>query len=153
METELKKIVDGANSKFKDTAEIDPDLKKKASMVLSSRFGQCPLTNEPMVVIKEFPNALATDESVKRIRELLDLKAQAIKEGKGTSAYDTEIKDLVSSLTFKDDVNVELRFNPGTLDYGLVQKIYESSFIDKTFTKSPLAPVLVNVNDYLKTID
>ncbi len=149
MESILKKIVDGTNSKFKDAAEIDPDLKKKASTVLSSRSGQCPPTNEPMGIIKEFPKAVGPDDSVKRIRELLDLKAQAIKEGKGTSAFDTEINDLVSSLTFKDDVNVELRFNPGTLDYGLIQKIYESSFIDKTFTKSPLAPVLFNVNNFL----
>ncbi len=42
----------------------------------------------------------------------------------GVSEIDSEIKDLVSGLSFKDDVNVELRFNPGTLDYDFIQKIY-----------------------------
>jgi hypothetical protein len=145
----LNQAINEANSRFKSIMELEPNFKKKAYLVLSSRFGQCGLTNDALSILKEFPKALGADDLVKRIKELLDLKALNQKEGKSTQALDNEIQDLLNQLELKDDVNIEIRFNPGTLDYELIQKIMESEFILKELTKSSLAPVLVSVRDLI----
>ncbi len=140
----LNKAISEANSKFKKLSELDPNFKKKAYMVHSSKFGQCGLSEDLLSILKEFPKALSPEDLVKRTKELLDLKATAIKEGKSTQGFDNEIKENLEKLEIKEEVNIELRYNPGTLDYVLIQKVMESEAISKEFTKSPLAPVLVS---------
>jgi hypothetical protein len=89
----LNKAISEANSKFKKLSELDPNFKKKAYMVYSSKFGQCGPSDDLLSILKEFPKALAPEDFVKRTKELLDLKATAIKEGKSTQGFDNEIKE------------------------------------------------------------
>ena len=144
---------DEANSIFKRIAEIDPNLKKKVSVFFSSRFGQCNLTPDVYQLLKEFPESLEPIEVVKAINDLLKQKKAALKEGKSVTQVENALKAEIEKLKFRDDVKVELRWNPGTLDYELMQKVAESPYMCKKWNKSPLAPVLFNVADFIKTKD
>ncbi len=148
----MKKLImvfDEANSIVKKIAEIDPDLKKKAYVVFSSRSGQCNLTPDFYQLLKEFPESLEPIEVVVVINDLLKQKKAALKDGKSVSEVEKALKAEIEKLKFRDDVKVELRWNPGTLDYELMQKVAESPYICKKWSKSPLAPVLFNVNEFL----
>ena len=140
---------DEANSIFQRIAEIDPNLKKKAYVVFSSRFGQCNLTSDFYQLLKEFPESLEPIESVVVINDLLKQKKAALKEGKSVSDVEKALKVEIEKLKFRDDVKVELRWNPGTLDYELMQKVAESPYMCRKWNKSPLAPVLFNVNEFV----
>jgi hypothetical protein len=141
-------VVDEANSIFKKVLEMDSNLKKKAYIVLASRFGQCNLPSDFYQLLKEFPESLSPNEVVEKINNLLKQKKAALKDGKPTIEIEKALEAEIEKTTFKDDVMVELRYNPGTLDYELIQKIAESPYVSKKWTKSPLAPVLFNVNEF-----
>jgi hypothetical protein len=47
---------------FKNLAELDSGIKKKAYFVLSSRFGQFNLTNDVFQILKEFPRVFGPDD-------------------------------------------------------------------------------------------
>ena len=153
MESILKKILDEANSILKKNAEIDPNAQKKSYAVFSSPFGQCNLTPDEYQLLKEFPESLEPIEVVVVINDLLKQKKAALKEGKSVSEVERALKAEIHKLKFRDDVRVELRWNPGTLDYEVMQKVAESPYMCKKWNKSPLAPVLFNVADFIKTKD
>ena len=142
-------VVDEANSIFKRIAEIDPNLKKKAYVVFSSRFGQCNLTSDFFQLLKDFPESLEPIEVVVVINDLLKQKKAALKEGKSVSEAEKALKAEIEKLKFRDDVKVEIRWNPGTLDYELMQKVAESPYMCKKWNKSPVAPVLFNVSEFI----
>ena len=144
----LMMVVDEANSIFKKIAENDPNFKKKAYDIFSSRFGQCNLTPDVYQLLKEFPESLEPIEVVVLINDLLKQKKAALKDGKSVSEVEKALKAEIEKLKFRDDVKVELRWNPGTLDYELMQKVAESEYVCKKWSKSPVAPVLFNVNEF-----
>ena len=152
IEALLRLIQNESERIFGELKQLDPNLKRKAYMVLSNRFGQCSLTSDLLTIMKDFPDALEPNENVTKINILLkDKKSE--KDSKTLASIDEAIKGLMYGVSFRQDVMVELRYNPGTLDYILIQQIFECSVISKTFPGSPIAPILFNVNHFLQNVD
>lgn len=146
---DLKLIVSEANSIFENLSKLDPNLKKKAYRVLSSRFGQCNLSADVPFVLKEFPKAFVPLELVNEYQKLLSEKDKAFRDVGSSNELSEKLKKCILGLSFSQDVMVELRFYPGSLDYSLIQKITQSELISNKWRGSPLAPILFNVNDFL----
>jgi hypothetical protein len=145
----LENIESRTKDIFKKLLIMNPSLKKKVSVFFSSRFGQCNLTSDFYQLLKEFPESLEPIEVVVVINDLLKQKKASLKEGKSVSEVERALKAEIEKLKFRDDVKVELRWNPGTLDYELMQKVAESPYMCKKWSKSPVAPVLFNVSEFI----
>jgi|GEM_PF-3144710 len=143
----LKVVSNLALATFQKISENCPDLKKHAYLVFSNPLGQCSLPGEMFQLLKEFPEALEPQELVTQVGKLIVIKKKNESEGVSSVEISNEIRICIEKLQFRSDVFVELRWNPGNLDYQLISEVIQSPLISKELTRNPMAPVLFAVKD------
>ncbi|MBY0517297.1 MAG: hypothetical protein K2P81_10330 [Bacteriovoracaceae bacterium] len=147
--SDIEVVVKKAKVVFDELDKIIPGIKKKAYLVYSSRFGQCAIGSDIFFILTEFPQAFVTKERVSIVTSLLKDRKKALKELSDIKVIDKKIDLALADILISEDVNVELRFHPGMLDYSLINKVLSSGLISSSHTKTQLAPVLFNIGSIL----
>ena len=110
-------------------------------MVFASLYGQLPLDTEPDGVLREFP-WMAVDNSAKsRALQLMPPQPPRPDKQSGRQKPEAGVTGLhhqLDKLTFRGDVNFELRFR--NLKYELIWQLQQDPLIDRELTRRPRHP-------------
>jgi len=115
-------------------------------MVFASPYGQLPLDTEPDGVLREFP-WMAVDNGAKA-RALQLMAPQPTRPNKQSGRQKqqdsvTELHNQLGKLTFRGDVNFELRFR--NLKHELIWQLQQDPLIDRELTPQTKASIRIVV--------
>jgi hypothetical protein len=120
-------------------------------MVFASPYGQESVETEPAVILEVFPWMIADGEAKVKAQGIMDqLHSMAgdVRTGKGSRRdLETELERRLANVTFRGDVNIELRFRD--LDYPLIWQLQQDPLIDRELTpqtKASIRIVLTNLD-------
>lgn len=122
----------------------------KPYMVFASPYGQLPLDAGPLGVLRCFPWMAAENAAKARAVLMENMVLSWIAKGRKVDSdksrrAETEILTQVEKLTFRGDVNFELRF--GQLDYPLIWQLQEDPLIDRELTPQTKASIRIVVTN------
>jgi hypothetical protein len=143
---EFALVCEHAKEEFATIDKDIPGLKKKAYLVISSPFGQCDLTDDTQTLFREFPKAFARDEAFQRAKALYDQVKELTDAQKPTEVLAEKLARSLDNLKIAEDVKIEIRWKPGSLDYSFMARVMEHPSIHKNNPKSPFAPVVFIVD-------
>lgn len=144
----LETIVKDAKANFSLIDKDHPGFKSRGYLVLSSRFGQCDLTCDPLKILKDFQVAFVFDTNFDWIKNLMHEKKSLPEGSKAIASLDKEILKVSMELNLKKDITIEIRWSVGHLDYKFINLVMQHEIIDRDHTKSPLAIVLKSFSSY-----
>ena len=143
---EFSFVCEHARDEFDKINQDIPGLKKMASLVLSSPFGQCDLTDDTMTIYREFPKAFVQNEAFKESKHLFE-QVKALQEAqKPNEQLEEKLARMLDRLDIAEDVKIEIRWKLGSLDYSFIARVMEHPSIHKNNPKSPFAPIVVIVD-------
>jgi len=150
----LKKAAENGKVIFAELRKKYPEM--GAYLVLSSRKGQCNLTVDPVIILKEFPAMVCDDLSkielitvIKGIKQVDDERRRLSFTSEQSKTSQKELQKLAEKLKQKEqkaqelsqkllfcgDTQIELRFDP--LRYALIDRLRLDPLIDKELTPPP----------------
>jgi hypothetical protein len=126
----------------------------KGYLVLSSIYGQCRLTDDPLTILIDFPAMIFESEYKDKVSKLLetmqDLEAQLKYASRGKKKKEIQEKIKKASLNlnanlnkieFKEDTFIEIRFKRPVLD--LVFKLKKDPLISQVHTPQSQASIRI----------
>jgi hypothetical protein len=152
---DLISAIDKANDLFNKISSEYADMAgMKPSLVLSSVYGQCELTDNPSKILIEFPTMISESEYKDKIGKLLetmqDLKTQLkyASRGKMKKEIQEKIKKAsfnlnanLNKMKFKKDTFIEIRFERPILD--IVFKLKKDSLVSQVHTPQSQASIRI----------
>ena len=150
---DLTAAIDQANSTFK--AIMDHYSGLKGYLVLSSPYGQCELTDDPLQILKEFPAMISDsevkDKGIKLLETIRGLEVELKYAAQGNMKAEVQKKidkaahllnaDL-KKIEFKEDTFIEIRFIKTPL-LDLIFKMQKDPLVSQIHTPQTQASIWI----------
>lgn len=141
-------IVDFVRPTFAEIRARYKDL--QPYMVFASPYGQLPLDTGPLQILRVFPWMAADNEAKARAVQMENMvhawnaKGRKVDPDKDRHA-EAEIHTQAEKLTFRGDVNIELRF--GQLKYELIWQLQQDPLVDRELTPQTRASTRIVITN------
>lgn len=149
---DLMKAIEQANVTFKKLMVNYPGL--KGYLVLSSPYGQCELTGDPVQILKDFPEMISDstvkDKAIKLLETIQGMEVELKDANRGNMKAEIQkkiaktselLKDNLEIIEFQEDTFVEIRFKTPILD--LIFKMQKDPLISPVHTPQTQASIQI----------
>lgn len=144
------KAVDQARINFQDIMINYNDL--KGYLVLSSAYGQCELTGDPMKILKEFPAMISDSEAKDNVIKLIDSIRELENKNAARGAMNAEIQKKyektsqllnfnLNSIEFKKDTYIEIRFKRPIME--MIFKMQKDPLVSQVHTQQSQSSIRI----------
>jgi hypothetical protein len=155
---DLLTAIDQANITFKKIMLNYPEL--LGYLVLSSPYGQCGLTGDPLQILKEFPSMICDSEVKDNVIKLLETIREYENKYAARGDMKTEIQKKIETVSillntdlkrieFKEETFIEMRFKTDrsakifTIESGHIFKMQKDPLVSQVHTPQTQASIRI----------